>query len=41
MSGYTDHAIVHNGVLQEGTAFIHKPFSPASLTEKIREVLEG
>src|SRR6185436_20457751 len=27
MSGYTDDAIVHHGVLEEGTAFIAKPFS--------------
>lgn len=40
ISGYTDHAIVQHGVLQDGVAFIQKPFTPATLGGKIREVLE-
>jgi len=28
MSGYTDDAIVHQGVLDPGTAFLQKPYSP-------------
>jgi hypothetical protein len=39
MSGYTDDAIVHHGVLDEGMAFIEKPFSPNGLARKLREVL--
>ncbi|GAB4232638.1 MAG: hypothetical protein OHK0028_08140 [Deltaproteobacteria bacterium] len=39
MSGYTDNAIVHHGVLEEGTAFLQKPFTTGTLSEKIREVL--
>jgi two-component system, cell cycle sensor histidine kinase and response regulator CckA len=39
MSGYTDDAIVHHGVLDAGTAFIGKPFTAVELTRKIREVL--
>jgi CheY-like chemotaxis protein len=39
MSGYTDDAIVRHGVLEEGTAFIGKPFSPDALVLKIGELL--
>jgi signal transduction histidine kinase len=39
MSGYTDDAIVHHGVLDEGINFIQKPFSPYGLALKVREVL--
>lgn len=39
MSGYTDDAIIHHGVLEEGINFIEKPFTPDSLARKIREVL--
>ena len=39
MSGYTDNAIVHHGVLQEDTAYIQKPFAPDDLAKKVREVL--
>jgi PAS domain S-box-containing protein len=41
MSGYTDDAIVHHGVLGQGTLFIGKPFSPDVLSRKIREILDG
>jgi len=40
MSGYTDDVIAPHGVLEEGTAFLQKPFSLRSLAEKVREVLE-
>jgi len=39
MSGYTDNAIVHHGILDAGTNFISKPFGSADLTAKIAEVL--
>jgi PAS domain S-box-containing protein len=41
MSGYTDDAIVHHGVLDEGTAFIGKPFSMQALARKVRETLDA
>jgi len=40
MSGYTDDAIVHHGVLSEGTPFLQKPFTPHGLAQKVREVLD-
>jgi CheY-like chemotaxis protein len=39
MSGYTDDAILHHGVLDRGTALIEKPFTTEALTNKIRETL--
>jgi PAS domain S-box-containing protein len=41
MSGYTDDAVVRHGVLTQEIPFIQKPFSPAALRKKIREVLGG
>lgn len=41
MSGYTDDAISHHGVLDPGIAFLNKPFTSESLRRKIREVLDG
>jgi len=39
MSGYTENAIVHRGVLEEGMNYIRKPFTVDELTRKVREVL--
>ena len=41
MSGYTDEAIVHHGIVDSHIAFIQKPFSEVALTQKIREVLDA
>jgi len=40
MSGYTDNAIVHHGVLEPGTWFIAKPFGAGELLRKVRQVLD-
>jgi CheY-like chemotaxis protein len=40
MSGYTADVIAHQGVLDDGVAFIQKPFSLADMTEKVRELLD-
>jgi hypothetical protein len=41
MSGYTEDAILHRGVLVGNTAFIQKPFSAEGLAAKVREVLDA
>jgi two-component system cell cycle sensor histidine kinase/response regulator CckA len=41
MSGYTDDALAHHGVLEPELAFLEKPFSPARLARKVREVIDG
>jgi two-component system, cell cycle sensor histidine kinase and response regulator CckA len=41
MSGYSDDAIAHRGILEIGVPFIEKPFGPSALTSKVREVLDG
>jgi signal transduction histidine kinase/CheY-like chemotaxis protein len=41
MSGYTDSAIVNTGILHKEVDFLQKPFTPAALTQKVREVLES
>jgi PAS domain S-box-containing protein len=39
MSGYTDNAIVHHGVLDPDVPFLQKPFSIATLAARLGEVL--
>jgi FixJ family two-component response regulator len=41
VSGYTDGGISVHGVLEEGAAFLQKPFTSDSLAGKVRSVLDG
>jgi PAS domain S-box-containing protein len=41
ISGYTDSAIDHHGVLEPGIAFLQKPFSADELARKVRTMLDG
>jgi two-component system, cell cycle sensor histidine kinase and response regulator CckA len=41
MSGYTDDAIVRHGMLEPGLTLLQKPFTPAALARKVREVLDA
>ncbi|HXI62073.1 MAG TPA: GAF domain-containing protein, partial [Pyrinomonadaceae bacterium] len=40
MSGFTDDAIIHHGVLDDGVFFLQKPFTTECLAAKVREVLD-
>jgi PAS domain S-box-containing protein len=41
MSGYTDEAIVHHGILDSDVEFVQKPFDPVTLAKKVRQVLDS
>lgn len=41
MSGYTDNVIIHHGILKPHIAFLQKPFTSQTLSEKVRAVLDS
>ena len=41
MSGYTDHAIIQQGVLDDDMTFLQKPVLPTDLIRKVRQVLNA
>jgi len=40
MSGYTDEAVTRHGVLEPGSAYVQKPFTPDAIVRRVREVLD-
>lgn len=40
MSGYTDDTVLLDRGVEAADAFIQKPFTPLSLTRKVREVID-
>ena len=40
LSGYTDSAALHQGLLDPGSFFLQKPFTPDGLAIKVREALD-
>ncbi|MCX7591761.1 MAG: ATP-binding protein, partial [Kiritimatiellae bacterium] len=41
VSGYTENVISHHGLLEQGVAFLSKPFRREDLARKIRQILDG
>ena len=41
MSGYSDNAIVRDGLLGDSAAFLQKPFTPEELLRKLRHVIDA
>lgn len=41
VSGYTDDDALRQGISHSEVAFLSKPFTPARLVARVREVLDG
>jgi PAS domain S-box-containing protein len=41
MSGYTDHSLLQEGALDSNLPFLHKPFTPSGLLQKVQAILKG
>jgi two-component system, cell cycle sensor histidine kinase and response regulator CckA len=41
MSGYMDDSLADRAILSANTNFIQKPFSPTTIAQKVREILDG
>ncbi len=39
MSGYTDQAVIHHGILESDAVLLQKPFTLATLSSKLRDIL--
>jgi two-component system, cell cycle sensor histidine kinase and response regulator CckA len=39
-SGFSENAIVHQGILNRDVALLQKPFTPSALAKKVREILD-
>ncbi len=39
-SGYTDDSVLRHGILEEGVAFLQKPYSAMTLATKVRQLLD-
>ena len=40
VTGYTDDAVEHHGVMEPGVTLLHKPLTPIALARTIREILD-
>jgi CheY-like chemotaxis protein len=40
ISGYTDDEATRHGMIEDTTAYLQKPFTPATLASKVREILD-
>jgi len=41
LSGYSDQAVVHHGVLDESSVFLQKPFALETLSAKVTQLLDS